>query len=146
MVKKKNLLNLLSDWKQDVFLLLFFFFFFQYFEMFRISLNIQNGGIYDNDLRFFNILEFLTFLSYFDKIWTKLHDLSRSFILDIFFTSLALTGTLVLLSVDLPCLCKQCRSRLVGFWRSLLIWFCILSFSMWICINNLDQATRLANN
>ena len=32
--------------------------------------------------------------------------------------------TLVLLNPDIPCLCKQCRSRSVGFWRSQLIWTC----------------------
>ena len=32
--------------------------------------------------------------------------------------------TLFLLSPDIPCLCKQCRSRSVGFWRSQLIWIC----------------------
>ena len=32
------------------------------------------------------------------------------------------TLALVLLSPDIPCLCKQCRSRSVGFWRSQLIW------------------------
>ena len=32
--------------------------------------------------------------------------------------------TLVLLNLDIPCLCKQCRSRSVGFWRSQLIWIC----------------------
>ena len=31
---------------------------------------------------------------------------------------------LVLLNPDIPCLCKQCRSRSVGFWRSQLIWIC----------------------
>ena len=30
--------------------------------------------------------------------------------------------TLVLLNPDIPCLCKQCRSRSGGFWRSQLIW------------------------
>ena len=30
--------------------------------------------------------------------------------------------TLVLLNPDIHCLCKQCRSRSVGFWRSQLIW------------------------
>ena len=30
--------------------------------------------------------------------------------------------TLVLLNPDMPFLCKQCRSRSVGFWRSQLIW------------------------
>ena len=30
--------------------------------------------------------------------------------------------TLALLNPDIPCLCKQCRSRSVGFWRSQLIW------------------------
>ena len=32
--------------------------------------------------------------------------------------------TLVLLNPDIPCLCKQCWSRSVGFWRSQLIWIC----------------------
>ena len=32
--------------------------------------------------------------------------------------------TLVLLNPDIPCLCKQCRSRSVGFWRSKLILIC----------------------
>ena len=32
--------------------------------------------------------------------------------------------TLVLLNPDIPCLCKQCSSRSVGFWRSQLIWIC----------------------
>ena len=32
--------------------------------------------------------------------------------------------TLFLLNPDMSCLCKQCRSRSVGFWRSQLIWIC----------------------
>ena len=32
--------------------------------------------------------------------------------------------TLVLLNPDIPCLCQQCRSRSVGFFRSQLIWNC----------------------
>ena len=32
--------------------------------------------------------------------------------------------TLVLLNPDIPCLCKQCRPRSVGFWRSQLILIC----------------------
>ena len=32
--------------------------------------------------------------------------------------------TIVLLSLDIPCLCKQCRSRSIGFFRSQLIWIC----------------------
>ena len=32
--------------------------------------------------------------------------------------------TIVLLNPDVPCLCKQCRSRSVGFWRTQLIWIC----------------------
>ena len=34
--------------------------------------------------------------------------------------------TLVLLNPDIHCLCKQCRSRSVGFWRSQLIWIYIV--------------------
>ena len=40
------------------------------------------------------------------------------------------TLTLVLLSPDIPCLCKQCRSRSVGFWRSHLIWTCTVCHSV----------------
>ena len=32
--------------------------------------------------------------------------------------------TLVLLNPDISYICKQCRSRSVGFWRSQLIWIC----------------------
>ena len=35
---------------------------------------------------------------------------------------LQLSLTLVLQNPDIPCFCKQCRSRSVGFWRSQLIW------------------------
>ena len=37
--------------------------------------------------------------------------------------------TLILLNPNIPCLCKQCRSRSVGFWRSQLI----RSQLIWIC-------------
>ena len=51
--------------------------------------------------------------------------------------------TLVLLNPDIPCLCKQCRSRSVGFWRSQLIWICTV-LSMHIYSNNLDEVIWLA--
>ena len=38
--------------------------------------------------------------------------------------------TLVLLNPDIPCLCKQCRARSVGFWRSQLIWICTVCHSL----------------
>ena len=44
--------------------------------------------------------------------------------------------TLVLLNRDMPCLCKQCSSRSVGFFRSQLIWICTVCHSIWI--KNLD--------
>ena len=37
--------------------------------------------------------------------------------------------TLVLLNQNIPCLCKQCRSRSVGFWRSQMIWICTVCHS-----------------
>ena len=43
---------------------------------------------------------------------------------------LYLSLTLVLLNSDIPCLCKQCRSRSVGFWRSQLIWICTVWHSV----------------
>ena len=38
--------------------------------------------------------------------------------------------TLVLPNPDIPCLCKQCRSRSSDFWRSQLIWICIVCHSL----------------
>ena len=38
--------------------------------------------------------------------------------------------TLVLLNQDIPCLCKQRRSRSVGFFRSQLIWICTVCHSL----------------
>ena len=35
-----------------------------------------------------------------------------------------LSLTFVLPVPDMPCLCKQCRSRSVGFFRSQLVWIC----------------------
>ena len=52
--------------------------------------------------------------------------------------------TLVLLNPDIPCLCKQCRSRSVGFWRSQLIWMCTVWLSMRIHSNNPDQVIWFA--
>ena len=37
--------------------------------------------------------------------------------------------TLALLNLNIPCLCKQCRSRSVGFFRSQLIWICTVCLS-----------------
>ena len=37
---------------------------------------------------------------------------------------------LFLLDLDMPCLCKQCRSRLVNFWRRQLIWMLLCGFLM----------------
>ena len=50
--------------------------------------------------------------------------------------------TLVLLNPDIPCLCKQCRSRSVATDLDL---HC-LSLSMWININILDQVIWLGEN
>ena len=51
--------------------------------------------------------------------------------------------TLVLLNQDIPCLCKQCRSRSVGFSEA--NWSESAPFViMWIQINNLDQVIWLA--
>ena len=38
--------------------------------------------------------------------------------------------TLVLLNPDISCLCKQWRSRSVGFWRSQMIWICTVCHSV----------------
>ena len=48
---------------------------------------------------------------------------------------------------DMSCLCKQCRSRSVCFWRSQLIWTCtVCHVIMWISIYNQDQTIWLAEN
>ena len=52
---------------------------------------------------------------------------------------------LVLLNPDIPCLCKQCRARSVGFWRSQLIWICTVCHCK-LCISSLDQVIWLAEN
>ena len=45
--------------------------------------------------------------------------------------------TLVLLNPDMSCLCKQCRSRSVGFWRSQLIWICtVCRYVNWIKLSD----------
>ena len=54
--------------------------------------------------------------------------------------------TLDLQNSDMSCLCKQCRSRSVGFWRSQLICIYTVSLSMWICIKRLHQIILLAEN
>ena len=46
-------------------------------------------------------------------------------------TILHCTLTLVLLNPNIHCLCKHCRSRSVGFWRSQLIWICTVCH--WVC-------------
>ena len=51
--------------------------------------------------------------------------------------------TLDLLNPDMPCLCKQCRSKSVGFPPTDLDLHC-LPFSIWICINNVDKVIWLA--
>ena len=57
------------------------------------------------------------------------------------------TLTVVLLNPDMPCICKQCRSRSVGFWRSqLYLDLHCLSLSMYICIKLLDPVIWLAEN
>ena len=47
--------------------------------------------------------------------------------------------TLVLLNPDISCICKQCRSRSVGFWRTDLNLHC-LPLSLWIYSNNPNQS------
>ena len=54
--------------------------------------------------------------------------------------------TLVLLNPDIPCLCKQCRSRSVGLLKPTDLDRHCLPFSNWIYINNLDQVIWLAEN
>ena len=46
------------------------------------------------------------------------------------FVILYIILTLVLLNLDIPCLCKQCRARSVGFFRSQLIWLCTVCHSV----------------
>ena len=55
--------------------------------------------------------------------------------------------TFLLLNPDIPCLCKQCRSRSVdGFFRSQLIWICTVCQVECECIINLYQVIWLAEN
>ena len=45
--------------------------------------------------------------------------------------------TLILLTSDIPCLCKQCRARSVGFWRRQLIWICTVCHSVFEFISTI---------
>ena len=53
--------------------------------------------------------------------------------------------TLVQLKPDIPCICKQCRSRSVGFWRSQLIWIYTVCCSVceFISINWIKESDWL---
>ena len=54
--------------------------------------------------------------------------------------------TLVLPNPDISYLCKQCRSRSVGFWRSQLIWICTV-FTKYVHLYQYpEQAVWLAEN
>ena len=43
--------------------------------------------------------------------------------------------TFVLSNPDMPCLCKRCRSKSVGFWRSQLIWIYTVCHSVFECVS-----------
>ena len=49
--------------------------------------------------------------------------------------------TLVLLTLDMPCLCKQCRSRSFGFFRSQLSWICTVCHSVFEYISKYISTT-----
>ena len=51
--------------------------------------------------------------------------------------------TLVLLNPDIPCLCKQCRARSVGFWRSQLIWICTVCHQVCKFIKKKSGSSKL---
>ena len=90
------------------------------------------------------------FLMYRWKRWYVLSLKARDddhLVLYILFNIILVILTLVLLNPDIPCLCKQCRTRSVGFWRSQLIWICTVCHSVFeFCINKLDQGIWLADN
>ena len=54
-----------------------------------------------------------------EKVSTSMHKMCR-------FRSSCACSIIVLLNPDTPCLCKQCKSRSVGFWWSQLIWICTI--------------------
>ena len=49
---------------------------------------------------------------------------------NVIYNNLDYNLTLVLPNLDISCLCKQCRARSVGFWRSQLIWICTVWHSV----------------
>ena len=57
-------------------------------------------------------------------VWIKKSALSRAMWIQIIGALFLCLLSLVLLNPDIPCLCNKCRSRIVGFWRSQLIWIC----------------------
>ena len=58
--------------------------------MLRTSLNIENGSAFYNGLEFFTEMypTSIVFLSHFDNIYVKIHDLSSASISDAFFINL----------------------------------------------------------
>ena len=80
------------------------------------------------------LLEDLFFRVEFDRVIS-----SESVSISLNHISWALT--FVLLNPDIPCLCKQYRSRSVGFWRSQLIWICTVCH--WVC--EFEEQSRSSN-
>ena len=72
----------------------------------------------------FNLAEFVSKLSY-PKLWASLSSYIGQLWVSAFLLSVSLLNlTLVLPNQDMPCLCKQCRSRSVSFFRSQMLWIC----------------------
>ena len=66
----------------------------------------------------------LALLNSYCCVWWVLSGEKRELFLCFCYVHVCTILTLVLLNSDTPCLCKQCRSRSIGFWRSQLIWIC----------------------
>ena len=73
--------------------------------------------------------------------WTACHIHTPSYVWNIAKCNL----TLALLNPDIPCLCKQCRSRSVGFFRSQLIWICTVCIK-YVCIKYVNWSDQLASS
>ena len=90
----------------------------------RLDLKMSLYMFYRRTVSFINELYLLSITNRHERSSVNVLLMDFPSIACFFHTSMNPILTLVLLNPDIPCLCKQCRSKSVGFWRSQLFWIC----------------------
>ena len=97
----------------------------------EVSSEIDKWGNFKNKTNICIVCSFLTVIPLIQEGQSSVTDASLCTSTGELLRRLSLPMlTLVLLNPDMSCLCKQCRSRSVGFWRSQLIWICTVCLSV----------------